>query len=347
MTSTILSNSGLLSKFRGSMIGVLIGDCLGGPFEGDTRISKRILGNYFSNLLSGGSIQIFPYTDDTCMTLSTASSLIENKKVDAKDLAKKYVSEYISQPKRGYGYNVVTVFNALKESDFEDVFLPARMQFNGSGSYGNGAAMRIAPVALSGHNKTDESFKNSVEECSRVTHTHPSGINGAILQSYAIKAALKCDASKEFDPLDFISLLEKKMETIEMKGKESPYCESLKKIKDIYLLKQDDISAEEIAEYLGNDVSAHKSVPSAIYSFLRGMKPISEFEISNPFVRTIYFAISIGGDTDTIASMAGGIAGAYYGIESIPDELQKRCELIEEVSKLADQLYNVFGDVTS
>ncbi|GFQ95612.1 hypothetical protein TNCT_288211 [Trichonephila clavata] len=40
----------------------------------------------------------------------------------------------------------------------------------------------------------------------------------------------------------------------------SRYCESLKKIKDIYLLNQEDISAEEIAEYLGNDVSAHKSI---------------------------------------------------------------------------------------
>ncbi|PRD28455.1 UNVERIFIED_CONTAM: Adprhl2 [Trichonephila clavipes] len=347
MTSTILSNSGLLSKFRGSMIGGLIGDCLGAPFEGDSPISKRILGNYISNLLSGGSIQILPYTDDTCMTLSTASSLIEHKKVDAKDLAKKYVSEFFSQPKRGYGYHVITVFNSLKESNFEDVFLPAKMQFNGSGSYGNGAAMRIAPVALSGHNKTDESFKNDVEECSHVTHTHPNGVNGAILQSYAVKAALKCDISKEFDPLDFINQLQKKMETIEMKESESPYCKSLKKIKDIYLLNQEDISAEEIAEYLGNNVSAHKSVPTAIYSFLRGMKPLSEFENSNPFIRTIYFAISVGGDTDTIASMAGSIAGAYYGIESIPDELQNRCELIEEVRKLADKLYNTFGDDTA
>lgn len=47
-------NPGLLSKFRGCMIGSLIGDCLGAPFEGDSRISKRVLGNYFKNLLSGG-----------------------------------------------------------------------------------------------------------------------------------------------------------------------------------------------------------------------------------------------------------------------------------------------------
>ncbi|CAL1279242.1 unnamed protein product [Larinioides sclopetarius] len=276
-----------------------------------------------------GSIQIFPYTDDTCMTLSVASSLVENKKVDSKDLAKRYVDEYFSQPKRGYGNNVIGVFHALKETNFEDVFLPGKMQFGGSGSYGNGAAMRIAPVALFGHGKTDESLQRDIEECSRITHNHPNGYNGAILQCLAVKAALKSDSSKEFDPDN------------------SPYCQSLKKIKEIYLQNQENISSEEIAEYLGNDVSAHKSVPTAIYSFLRGMKPLSDYECLNPFVRTLYFAISVGGDTDTIASMAGSIAGAYYGIDAIPAELQERCEFKNEVDNLAYKLYDASQESTS
>ncbi|GIZ02300.1 ADP-ribose glycohydrolase ARH3 [Caerostris extrusa] len=346
MTSAVLSNPGLLSKFRGCMIGTLIGDCLGAPFEGDELVSNRILGNYFSNLLNGGSKQIFPYTDDTCMTLSVVNSLIENKKVDAKDLAKKFVAEYFSQPKRGYGNNVIDVFQALKQSNFDDVYLPGKMQFNGSGSYGNGSAMRISPIALFGHNKSDIELKNDAVECSRITHTHPNGCNGAILQCLAVKSALKADSSKEFDPVDFISQLENKMEAFEIEAT-SPYFESLKKIKDIYLKGQEDITAVEIAKYLGHYVSAHKSVPTAIYSFLRGMKPLSEFECPNPFVRTIYFAISIGGDTDTIASMAGSIAGAYFGVEAIPSELQERCEIIEEVSKLADKLYGASQDVVT
>ena len=58
-------------------------------------------------------------------------------------------------------------------------------------------------------------------------------------------------------------------------------------------------------------------------------------------LRTLFFAISVGGDTDTIASMAGSIAGAYYGVDLIPDALQKRCELIDEVVLLADKLFDV------
>ncbi|XP_035204839.1 ADP-ribose glycohydrolase ARH3-like [Stegodyphus dumicola] len=146
----------LASKFRGCMIGALMGDCLGAPFEGDSRVSNRVLSNYFNSLTSGESIQIFPYTDDTAMTLSVAKSLVENGTLDPKDMAKRFVTEFYNQPKRGYGMNVVNVFRALKETHFEDVFLPATSQFNGSGSYGNGAAMRIAPIALFGSKKGED-----------------------------------------------------------------------------------------------------------------------------------------------------------------------------------------------
>ncbi|XP_035208440.1 ADP-ribose glycohydrolase ARH3-like, partial [Stegodyphus dumicola] len=180
----------------------------------------------------------------------------------------------------------------------------------------------------------------AAEECSRLTHTHPDGYNGAILQCLAVNTALGLDPTKNLDPVHFICSLENKMENIELKGDKKTYSESLKKIKDIYLKKQEDISAEEIAEYLGNAVSAQRSVPTAIYSFLRGLSPFLEYESSNPFVRTLFFAISVGGDTDTIASMAGSIAGAYHGADSIPQKMKKRCELIDEVTELADKIFD-------
>ncbi|XP_042903943.1 ADP-ribosylhydrolase ARH3 [Parasteatoda tepidariorum] len=267
MATAVLASAGLAAKFRGCLIGSLIGDCLGAPFEGDFPISKSVLGNFFTNILNGETKQMLPYTDDTAMTLSVAKSLIENKKICPIDLAKRFVNVYFDQPTRGYGMNVLQVFETLKETEFQDVFLPAKMQFNGSGSYGNGAAMRIAPVALFAHDKEDDFIKNAVEQCSSVTHTHPNGYNGAILQCLAVHSALKLDSSKELDPIKFISELEEKMKKIETQSK-TPYCDSLKKIREIYLKKQEDMSSEEVAKYLGNDVSALKSVPTAIYSFL-------------------------------------------------------------------------------
>jgi len=232
------------------------------------------------------------------------------------------------------------VFEALNKTGCEDPFLPAKLQFNGSGSYGNGAAMRISPIALFTHRKDDTNIKDAVKQCSFLTHTHPNGFNGAILQCLAVQAALKLAPTNDLEPVEFITHLMDKMENIELK-KDKPYYDSLKKIKGMYEENKKNVSSEKIADYLGNEVSALRSVPTAIYSFLRGLCPIESFECMNPFVRTIYFAMSVGGDTDTIASMAGSIAGAYHGKDAIPEVIQKRCELNEEVAKLADELFDI------
>lgn len=47
-----------------------------------------------------------------------------------------------------YGPKVRNVFTALRRNKYRDVWGPARDQFDGTGSYGNGASMRVAPVAL-------------------------------------------------------------------------------------------------------------------------------------------------------------------------------------------------------
>lgn len=61
----------------------------------------------------------------------------------------------MAHPTRGYGYNVVTVLKRLGDRDLSDVFAPARNQFDGGGSYGNGGAMRVAPVALCGEDEVE------------------------------------------------------------------------------------------------------------------------------------------------------------------------------------------------
>lgn len=61
----------------------------------------------------------------------------------------------------------------------------------------------------------------------------------------------------------------------------------------------------------------------------------------NSFEKTIIYAITLGGDTDTIATMAGAIAGACYGIEAIPKSWQASCESVEDALKFAEQLYDL------
>jgi poly(ADP-ribose) glycohydrolase ARH3 len=288
-----------------------------------------------------------------------AESLIQMKSFNAKDMAKRFTLEYFKQPKRGYGSNVVDVFANLKIINYDRPYEPARIQFAGNGSYGNGGAMRISPIALFGFHLSDEQLIEMASNCAQITHANRNGYNGAILQCLAIHHALhtKCSLNdSSFDVKHYLNILIEKMDKIENKTQESeenasqqqskPFSDKLLKMKQI--LESDsqglDLTSEEVAALLGNEISALKSVPVAIYSVLRAQKPLNDFESDNPFVRTLYFALSLGGDTDTIACMACSIAGALYGIDSIPDVLQRHCEDIDVIKKYSDDLYNLVAN---
>ena len=92
----------------------------------------------------------------------------------------RFVKEYFSDPRRGYG-QVVNVFHKLRAQNFGDPFGPAKEQFGGSGSYGNGGAMRVAPLALFCHSDYNKLI-NLVQQSAELTHAHKQGYNGTILQ---------------------------------------------------------------------------------------------------------------------------------------------------------------------
>ena len=137
-----------LAKFQGCLVGALLGDALGERFEGihSQPIRMDIVTEYTMNLKE--NTKLLRYTDDTAMTRAICRSLIEKKAYDNHDMARNFVEEYFNDPNRGYGAAVTTVFRKLKEENPVDETLPARDQFDGMGSYGNGASMRISPLAL-------------------------------------------------------------------------------------------------------------------------------------------------------------------------------------------------------
>ena len=67
--------------------------------------------------------------------------------------------EFFDDPRRGYGPSIGTVFSKLKNGGFTDIFGPAKEQFKGQGSCGNGSAMRISPAGLLGYKSTDTLVK--------------------------------------------------------------------------------------------------------------------------------------------------------------------------------------------
>lgn len=163
----------MLSKFRGALLGALVGDCCGLPYEFDdiadltqSESIKKDLDNLEGNLLQQPLIR--KYSDDTAMTKVLALTLLNG--FTQEKLAKNFSEEYVNDPRRGYGTHVQTVFLKLQKEGYQNPTGPARQQFGGQGSFGNGSAMRIAPVALYCWNDLGK-LQQLVKETSEPTHT--------------------------------------------------------------------------------------------------------------------------------------------------------------------------------
>ncbi|KAK3890814.1 hypothetical protein Pcinc_005259 [Petrolisthes cinctipes] len=169
-----------------------------------------------------------------------------------------------------------------------------------------------------------------------------------VARCLAIREALHTPTN-QLDVVKFIQSLKEMMKKVETLGEdeilekgqiEFEYTGRLSRLVSL-MERGDQVSIDAVEEELGNDISAHRSVPTAIYSFLKASNTIPNIEAETAFMRTIHYAISLGGDTDTIASMAGSIAGAFYGIAEIPESLQRHCEGLAEAIQQADQLHSL------
>ncbi|XP_014677237.1 PREDICTED: poly(ADP-ribose) glycohydrolase ARH3-like isoform X2 [Priapulus caudatus] len=360
----------MCSRFIGSLVGAIVGDCIGADFECRPFVDTLHLSNFLTSMAGKtGRGNKVSYTDDTAMTRSVADSLISKKAFNASDMAMRFAEEYFQNPGRGYGANVVQVFQDLHVDRYADVYQSAREQFGGTGSYGNGGGMRIAPVALFAMNDTEKLIQIA-RDSTLITHTNKKGYNGAILQCLAVQQALTHQhaPSVRLSREKFVEDLQEKMKKIEGKlddaNKATKASEEEAKVKDVKT--QGDPSSKDFfyVEYLQKvktlisygdvprikikhvlvGIAAHRSIPTAIYCFLRCMEPVEDLrniDHGNALARTVLYAISLGGDTDTIASMAGSIAGAYYGIESVPSMWQDRCEGVECATSQAKELYHL------
>ncbi len=150
----------------------------------------------------------------------------------------------------------------------------------------------------------------------------PLGVEGAILEAIAVALAVEESPTSSFDVRLFISnLLGYTTEDV--------YRTKIASMESLLACPDD---KTRIVEELGHGVEAINSVPAAIFSFLLNQ---------SSFISTVTYAISLGGDTDTIASMAGAISGAYLGIDAIPGDWVEQVENRDYILKLAHKLWRV------
>jgi poly(ADP-ribose) glycohydrolase ARH3 len=295
-----------LDRFRGLMVGTAVGDCLGRPVEGHRDVPVE----YLEELTSKPPPLI--YSDDTIMTILVAESLLESDGFDGEDMAMRFAEEFNAEPHRGYGRGVVEVFSRVLRGEPWD--RAARRQFDGSGSYGNGAAMRVAPVALWPHESLFE-LAWLAQDTARVTHTHPVGMEGAVIQAIAADFALCADGGT--DASELLETLDRFTRTEEFRAKLELLAECQQRADDEFARLQ-----------LGTSVRADGSVVTALYCFL----------LAESFEAAVLRAIGLGGDTDTIGAMSGALAGARFGLRGIPGQWQG----VEGYGRLVDLADRMF-----
>lgn len=261
-------------------------------------------------------LQPIRYTDDTHMTIGVAESLIENCGFNGAHMAKRFANNYFKEPWRGYGPGPPRVFRLLANGEAWD---RASSHVYSGGSFGNGAAMRVAPVGLLFWNDPVK-LREVAYQTSLITHSHALGMEGAALQAQAVALAVAENPDKRLDSRSFISRL------LEFMSEDVYHA----KITGFYNLLEHPDDRQAVVRELGHGIEASNSVPTAIFAFL-----------SHPqdFVSTVAYAISLGGDTDTIASMAGAISGAYLGLDAIPSKWRERLENADYILNLADKLW--------
>ncbi|MEE9400061.1 MAG: ADP-ribosylglycohydrolase family protein, partial [Dehalococcoidales bacterium] len=252
------------------------------------------------------------------MTIGVAESLITCGGFEGPHMAERFISNYSQEPWRGYAPGPPQVFRRIKSGE---PWNRAAAHVYPGGSFGNGAAMRVAPVGLFFWDRPAELVEKAYQQ-SRITHCHVLGTEGAILQAMSVALAVAENQNEPLDTQSFISQLSGF-------ATEDVYRTKIAKF-DTLLKNPGDRRA--VVNQLGHGVEAFNSVPTAIFAFL-----------ANPrsFASAVTYAVSLGGDTDTIASMAGAISGAYLGSDAIPAGWLRQLENRDYISSLAGKLWQV------
>lgn len=298
----------LEEKFLGGMLGSALGDAVGQlAFHHSRR--EDLIGRI-------EEVDALIYTDDTAMAIGIAQSLSELGRIDEKHLGDTFRRNFELEPWRGYGFGPPAIFRMVGKSGV-CYSSAAESLFGGNGSFGNGASMRITPLALFFHDSDD--LYSAVEMSARITHTHPLGIDGAAVLAKAIAMVVPLDPEEDFPLIDFCRQLFDFARTPEFR----------KKIRTMEEMLQNRTPLYVAAAQLGTDTTAQNSVPFAIFAFLKSR---------DSFEETIFNAVLSGGDRDTLGAMAGGISGAYLGINTIPTRWHKKLENREYIESLAHSL---------
>lgn len=225
------------------------------------------------------------WTDDTEMACSVLAVLARHDRIDQDALAQSFAEHHDFD--RGYGPAVNRMLRLIREGgDWREL---AAALFNGQGSWGNGAAMRIAPLGA-WYADDPEQATHQAEISAYTTHQHREAVVGAM--AVAAAAALAADPAGPPTPTDLL-------DGVIALVPRSAVGAGLRRARDML----DYGDAGTVAAVLGSGrrTSAHDTVPFALWSAARGL---------DDFERVFWTTAQVGGDVDTTCAIAGGVVAS-------------------------------------
>jgi ADP-ribosyl-[dinitrogen reductase] hydrolase len=296
----------LRDRYRGTLLGLAVGNSLGLPVEGwpSTEIRRRFPDGIRD--IDPEEIRL-PWDDDLAQAVILCESILEHDTLQNEDLAKRLIAWFESNG-RGMGSQTRAVISALRQG-----LLPsqaAQMVWERDGQpAGNGAVMRCAPVAMrwpADRAKLREETENSA----RVTHHDPR----CAWSAYAVNLAVADALRGRIAPIQSIA------EALEF-------------------LEAGPVTLYAVRGVSGKSLEELRLDGTAIGFTLKAMQAgLWCLENAADFEESLIAVVQAGGDTDTNGAIAGAVLGALHGASSIPDRWKSRVARAEELTSLADRI---------
>jgi ADP-ribosylglycohydrolase len=295
-----------LARARRSLEGLSIGDAFGERFFVDSVIIETRLRS--RTVERPGP---WRWTDDTAMAISVVDTLAAHRDIEPTALVSSWLERYRREPWRGYGAGMHRLFEALAEgADWQVV---ARSLFDG-GSFGNGAAMRVAPIGA----YFAEDLDAAVEAARRsaiVTHAHEEGQAGAIAIAVAAAAAWQTRALPESEAREQI------FDEVLDRTPEGETHDGIDKARNTNM----DFRIEAAVGRLGNGsrISSQDTVPYCLWCITRHLR---DYEAA------LWTTVSGLGDRDTTCAIVGGVVAVATDEPAFPQEWVERREPLEGIA---------------
>lgn len=282
----------MIEIVKGAIFGLVVADALGVPVEFESR--KKLQKNPVDKMLGYGSHNVTKgtWSDDTSMVLCTLNSIAQKGKIDLVDnvleFSKWAENGYMTPHGEVFDIGITTLTSLRNYWKSKNVYT-----CGGKSDYdnGNGSLMRIIPVSLYNHFKNlskKESIRN-VHEVSALTHAHERSLIACGIYDFIVSELIKSP---------------EKSSVISALKKAEKYYSDYKEIKHYKRIFDE--------KFIDTDSSLIKSsgyvvdtLEAAIWCLLN----------TDSYKYCVLKAVNLGEDTDTVAAVAGGLAGILYGYD--------------------------------